>query len=159
MLKVLLFAFVALLQGRSSVPKVSVISQLECGSDRFAVLQLSNSSGHDSVFFPLSPLYTHGYTVHNIMLEVEESGQWRLVGRGSDILPTGARELKPGERLLDLFQLPTPERAAILASRPMRLVIPYRVGASNEQVRTKDFRANELPVKSDLACPTALNAR
>jgi hypothetical protein len=159
MLTLLLFAFVALLQGQGSAPSVSVISQLQCDSNRFAVLQISNSSGQDSIFFPLSPLYTQGYTVHNIMLEVEESGQWRLVGRGSDIPPTGVRELKPGERFLDLFQLPTSERAATLASHPMRLIIPYKVGASYEQVKTKDFMANELHVKSDVACPNTLNAK
>jgi len=159
MLTLFLLVFLALPQGRGPAPSVSVVSQLQCGSDRFAVLRISNPSAHDSIFFPLSPLYTRGYTVHNMMLEVEESNRWRLVDRGSDIPPSGVRELKPGERFLDLFQLPTPQRASTLAKRSMRLVIPYKVGTSYGQVKTKEFKANDLPVKSDLACPTTLNVQ
>jgi hypothetical protein len=157
---VLLFPCFSLLsQERSSEPSVSIISQLRCGSDRFAVLQVSNLSVHDSVFLPLSPLYRQGYTVHDIRLEVKENGQWHFVGRGADIPSSGIRELRPGERFLDLIQLPTRERGATLSALPMRIVVPYKVEASYQQVRSKDFKTDVLPLKNDATCPIALNVK
>ena len=144
---------------QGAAPSVSVSSQLECGAARFAVLQVSNNSRTESMYFPLSAVYAQGFTIHNVRLEVEGKGKWDLVGRGSDIPKVGVRELKPGERFLDFFPLPTPEQTARLkgASR-MRLVIPYKIGKSFEQVRTGVFRPNDLPVRNNLSCPATLNA-
>jgi hypothetical protein len=146
-------------QEQKPEPTVAVISQLKCGSDRFAVLQVSNSSGKDTVSFPLSPFYPQGYTVHDLRMEVKEDGKWHLVGRGSDVSSSGIRVLRPGESFLDLFQLPTPERGATLSALPMRLVVPYQVASSYRQGRTKEFYANQLPLKNDIKCPSTSSTK
>ena len=151
-------SFVATLQGQAAAPSVSVVSQLRCGSARFAVLNVSNRSRSDSIFFPLSPLYARGFTIHNVRLEVEDEGKWRLVGRGADIPKAGERELRPGESFVDFFLLPTPEQATVLAGSQMRLLIPYRTGGSVGRTETRTFEAGDLPLKGDLACPAAQDA-
>ncbi len=157
MFTIFFLAFWVGLQGQE--PRVSVASQLQCGSERYAVLQVSNPSDHHSIQFPLSPLYTQGFTIHDVRLEVEEKGKWRTVGRGVDFPASGIRELKPGERFLDLFQLPTTERDATLEALPMRLIIPYRAGDSIARMITKEFRTSDLPFNSDLTCPATANAK
>jgi hypothetical protein len=158
MLTVFFLAVLTAQPVQGAVPSVAIVSQLQCGSARFAVLQVSNRSANESIFFPLSPLYAQGFTVHNVRLEVEDEGKWHLVGRGSDIPGSGVRELRPGERFLDFFLLPTPEQAATLKGSPMRLVIPYKIGDSFEQVSTGAFNIGDLPVRNDASCPATLNA-
>ncbi len=158
MFTVFFLAFLTAQPMQAVPPSVSVESQVECGTARFAVLHVSNRLGDESMFFPLSPLYAQGFTIHNVRLEVEVEGKWRLVGRGSDIPGSGVRELKPGERFLDFFPLPTSEQATALTRSPMRLLIPYKIGGSFRQVKTGAFRVSDLPMRSDLTCPATLNA-
>ena len=158
MITMLFLAFLTAPQVHVAVPSVSVVSQLECGTSHFAVVQVSNRSENESIFFPLSPLYTKGLTIHNVRLEVEHHGRWSLVGRGSDIPGSGVRELRPGGRFMDYFLLPNPDQAVTLKGSPLRLVIPYKVNDSFEQVRTEEFRVSNLVARSDLTCPTTLNA-
>lgn len=158
MFTIFLWAFLTAQQVPAAAPNVLVVSQVECGISHFAVLQVSNRSGNESMFFPLSPLYTQGFTIHNVRLEVEHEGKWHLVGRGSDIPDSGVRELRPGERFVDFFLLPTPDQAATLKASSIRLVIPYKIGGSFEQVTTEEFKVSNLSVRSDLTCPATLNA-
>jgi hypothetical protein len=154
----LLLALFAAQTVQGVTPRASIISQLKCGDARFAVLEVSNPTGNESVFFPLSPLYTHGFTIHNIRLESEDNGKWHLLGRGSDIPGVGVRELKPGERFFDFFPMPTAEQATkLLAESHVRLAIPYKVGGKFEQIETQTFNFGNLPAGSGVACPVPLN--
>ena len=159
MFTVFFLAFLTTQPMHETVPSISVASQLECGTSRFAVIEVSNPSQKESIFFPLSPLYTQGFTIHNVRLEVEHEGKWRLVGRGSDIQDAGTRELRPNERLVDFFLLPTLDQTAVLGGSSMRLVISYKIGTSFRQVKTGAFEVSDLPVRSDLTCPVLLNAK
>ncbi len=154
MLTLFVFVFLAAGVGPAVTPSVSIVSQLHCGNNRFAVLQVSNPSQQSTMHFPLSGIYTRGFTIHDIRLEIDD-GQWRLVGRPLDTPAVGIRDLKPGERFVDLFELPGP--GTDLATFRMLLLVPYRISASSQQVKTNAFRISELPVKSDVVCPALPN--
>ena len=142
----------------ASGPNVSVVSHLQCGSIQFAVLQVVNRLEDETVSFPLSANYARGFTIHNVRLEIEDEGEWHLVGRGADIPSSGDRELRPGGRFLDFYILPAQQPAANLSGPTMRLVIPYKIGGTFGQTRTEGFKVSDLPTSKDLKCPVSPNA-
>jgi hypothetical protein len=134
------------LRGEGPVPSISVISQLRCGPDVFAVLQVSNPDGQHSLFFPLSSIQKRGSTVYDVRLEVLKGDQWHSVGRGADALPSGKKELRPGEKFTNFFQLPTLSRDAAITGSPKRLVFSYIVRGSHMETRTREFKEESLPI-------------
>jgi hypothetical protein len=144
--------FVVLLffQDAEPQPVCYVVARLRCGANQFAVLDVSNPS-KANVYFPLSPLYADGYTIHNIQPEVDEQGHWHTIARGSDLPSAGKRKLGPGEAFRDLFQLPSLDSRVV--SKKMRLVIPVIVKGQYADVRTPAFDPADLPQRSDIPCP------
>lgn len=159
MIKALGVLFLTLQPALDTQPDIAVTSQIKCGAAHFAVIQVSNQLAHESMFFPLSPLYTQGYTVHDIRLQAEIGGRWRLIGRGADNPPSGERELRPGEKFSDLFQLPTASIDPRLSRQNMRLLIPYRIGTTHGQVETAAFNSQKLAVAKNSVCPVGLRPR
>jgi hypothetical protein len=132
MLKWSLLFLVLFQNGSTQRPDVSITSVERCGAQTFAILRIVNVSKSDHIFFPLSPMYAQGITVHNVGIEVERSGSWVAIQRGLDLQPAGFRDLGPGEQIIDRVGLPLDQQKVFLKSgRMMRVSVPYKHALSS----------------------------